>query len=35
MAFLQRMLDNKPGAGAVVGAELVAKAPADGYTPPA
>ena len=26
------IIDNKPGAGANIGAELVAKAPADGYT---
>jgi tripartite-type tricarboxylate transporter receptor subunit TctC len=26
------VIDNKPGAGSIVGAEMVAKAPADGYT---
>ena len=28
----QVVIDNKPGAGATIGSELVAKAPADGYT---
>lgn len=28
----QVIIDNKPGAGATIGSELVAKAPADGYT---
>ena len=26
------MIDNKPGAGGVIGAQQVAKSPADGYT---
>ena len=28
----QVIIDNKPGAGATIGSEMVAKAPADGYT---
>ena len=28
----QVIIENKPGAGATIGSELVAKAPADGYT---
>src|SRR6185436_1613218 len=28
----QFVIENKPGAGAVIGTEIVAKAPADGYT---